>query len=65
MDRLFAVVLLAAQVALWPGYGEETAARPVFFSLLFPQLMPRAEAAPRGDGFVWPFEDAAGEAVYL
>lgn len=66
MDRFFVVALLVVQLALWPGYGEGENARPVFFSLLFPQLMPRQEHAPGCE--VWPFclfEDAAGEAIRL
>ncbi|MDO5378954.1 MAG: hypothetical protein Q4G52_11525 [Clostridia bacterium] len=65
MDRFFAVALLAVQLALWTGNGEGNT-QSVFFSLLFPQLMPQYEHAPSGED--WPFrlfEHDAGEATLL
>ena len=55
MDRLFALIALALMLALAPLHsaGEE---QPVFFSLLFPQLM------PEGTLFEW-FSAGSGSAV--
>lgn len=61
MDRLFVLLALALMLALAPLHsaGEE---QPVFFSLLFPQLM------PEGTLFGWfsaGSGSAMGEAVML
>ena len=61
MDRLFVLLALALMLALAPLHsaGEE---QPVFFSLLFPQLM------PEGTIFEWFSAEsgcAMGEAVML
>lgn len=47
MDRLFVLLGLLALLAMMPMRiaGEEDA-QPVFFSLLFPQLMPEGEDNP-------------------
>ena len=45
MGRLFSVVLLSA-VLLLPARGMHAPAQPVFFSMLFPQLVPGGEATP-------------------
>lgn len=64
MDRLFAVLLLAALLLLgpvgkdWTRGPEAEKAQEVFFSMLFPQLMPGAETAQREQA-------TAPEAVYL
>ncbi len=62
MFRFVIVACLAVQLALWPGYGEGEHVRPVFFSLLFPQLMPRQEEPES-----WPFGlfEGVGEAMFL
>ncbi len=62
MVRFVIVACLAVQLALFSGYGEGEQARPVFFSLLFPQLMPRQE-----EPWQWPFDlfEGAGEAMFL
>lgn len=54
MGRLFSVLLLAAALMLTPAQRMDTYAQPVFFSLLFPQLIPPQLA-----------EATAGEAVLL
>ena len=53
MGRLFSAVLLSA-VLLLPAQKISAPAQPVFFSLLFPQLVPPG----------W-LEATAGEAVFL
>ena len=53
MGRLFSAVLLAA-VLLLPARQMSAPAQPVFFSMLFPQLVPPG----------W-LEATAGEAVFL
>ncbi len=60
MLRYVIVACLAVQLALFSGYGEP--AQPVFFSLLFPQLMPQQE-----EQWDWPFclFEGAGEAMLL
>lgn len=72
MNRLFAVSLLTAQLALGPGYPgyEGDCAQNVFFSLLFPQLMPpfalrQEHALKRADEPFGLFERDAGEAIAL
>ena len=53
MGRLFSVVLLSA-VLLLPAQKISAPAQPVFFSMLFPQLVPQQ----------W-LEATEGEAVFL
>lgn len=53
MGRLFSAVLVSA-VLLLPARGMPAPAQPVFFSMLFPQLVPQQ----------W-LEATAGEAVFL
>ena len=53
MGRLFSAVLLSA-VLLLPAQKISAPAQPVFFSMLFPQLVPQP----------W-LEATAGEAVFL
>jgi len=53
MDRLFVMLGLSALLALAPVCGRQ-AAQPVFFSMLFPQLMHTAQP-----------EATPGEAVFL
>jgi len=62
MVRFVIVACLTVQLAFFSGYGEGEPARPVFFSLLFPQLMPRQEEQES-----WPFRlfESAGEAMRL
>ncbi len=62
MVRFVVVACLTVQLALFSGYGERKCAQPVFFSLLFPQLMPWQEEPES-----WPFGlfEGAGEAMLL
>ena len=50
MGRLFAAALMAC-VLLLPARGPQVPAQPVFFSLLFPQLVP--SDWPDGMEWVW------------
>lgn len=65
MDRFFSAAMLAALLLLAPARalaGGPALTQPVFFSMLFPQLMPQESALP----FIAPLIDAApGEAVCL
>jgi len=63
MGRLFSVALLSAVLLLVPSCPESMPAQPVFFSMLFPQLIPpclleRTEGADA-------CEATAGEAMQL
>lgn len=58
MNRLFSAFLLTAVLLCLPARELEHTAQPVFFSMLFPQLMP-------GNPDETAMEATAGEAVFL
>lgn len=62
MGRLFVCILILLLMALAPVEGVKEKAQPVFFSLLFPQLMPE-EHLPQW--FSSLLGGTAGEAVAL
>lgn len=62
MGRLFVFALILLLLAFAPVEGAKEEDQPVFFSLLFPQLMPE-ESLSQWLGML--LGDAAGEAVAL
>ena len=61
MDRFFCAMMLCALLTFGALSCNGEAAQPVFFSLLFPQLMPGYEDAV----IATPQEAAPGEAVLM
>ena len=62
MDRLFVLLGLLALLALVPARCGTEDAQPVFFSLLFPELMPEVGDIPWLSGWL---VGAVGEATAL
>ena len=65
MGRLFSALLLSAGLMLVPAGQGRTPAQPVFFSMLFPQLIPPCMLAITGGIEEMAGEATAGEALRL